>query len=459
MKRTVLSIALLAAAFTTAAAPWTYRGTLNDGGKPANGSYDVRLTLINAAGTASVSQPITVYNVPVKDGSFAAEVDFAVDLSNAPAMKLKTEVSQGGSGFVSLGELSAFDPKSALAVGACWSSTGDSGGSATTNFLGFTDNVALSVRSAGGINLNGSGAINSPFFNFSDLKINNRNNVGGPIGDDNLNISLASTNTSATMSLIDSRALLSFTAPGGYNFSTGADDGLGINTSTLGAQPDFRFFETVIKNSAGDPNTDLALMNSTNRGFQIASVPGPANPAGGFFSGSFYLSEIDAQTAGPAGFTAVFVRQENGVITMNRATPAIGQAAFQVGTLCTTPICLNSLGNGAYLSTGGSWTNSSARASKTGFAPINPMSILEKVVAMPITTWTYRNAQAEGTHMGPVAEDFKASFGLSGDGKSIGTVDADGVALAAIQGLNQKLESENAALRSRLEAIEEKLAD
>jgi trimeric autotransporter adhesin len=61
--------------------------------------------------------------------------------------------------------------------------------------------------------------------------------------------------------------------------------------------------------------------------------------------------------------------------------------------------------------------------------------------------------------MGPVAEDFKAAFGLAGDGKSIGTVDADGVALAAIQGLNQKLESENAALKARLDAIEKKLAD
>ena len=124
MKRTVLTIALLAAAGVTSAAPWNYRGTLNDGGKPANGSYDVRLTLINAAGTTSVSQAITVYNVAVKAGSFATEVDFGIDLSNAPAMKLQVEVAQGNSGFVSLGAPSAFDPKSVLAIGACWSSTG-----------------------------------------------------------------------------------------------------------------------------------------------------------------------------------------------------------------------------------------------------------------------------------------------------------------------------------------------
>ena len=58
-----------------------------------------------------------------------------------------------------------------------------------------------------------------------------------------------------------------------------------------------------------------------------------------------------------------------------------------------------------------------------------------------------------GTHLGPMAEDFKAAFDLAGDGKSIATVDADGVALAAIQGLNQKLEAENAALREELKAL------
>jgi len=56
-----------------------------------------------------------------------------------------------------------------------------------------------------------------------------------------------------------------------------------------------------------------------------------------------------------------------------------------------------------------------------------------------------------------MAEDFKSAFNLAGNGKSIATVDADGVALAAIQGLNQKLEAENAQLRARLEAIEARL--
>ncbi|MBK8283708.1 MAG: tail fiber domain-containing protein [Ahniella sp.] len=89
---------------------------------------------------------------------------------------------------------------------------------------------------------------------------------------------------------------------------------------------------------------------------------------------------------------------------------------------------------------------------KTDFGVVDPMVILDRLVALPIGTWTYRDS-TEGTHLGPIAEDFKAAFNLAGDGKSIATVDADGVALAAIQGLNRKLDEENAALRAELAAL------
>jgi hypothetical protein len=54
-----------------------------------------------------------------------------------------------------------------------------------------------------------------------------------------------------------------------------------------------------------------------------------------------------------------------------------------------------------------------------------------------------------------MAQDFHAAFGLNGsDDTHISLVDAQGVALAAIQGLNRKLETENAALKSALAALE-----
>ena len=107
---------------------------------------------------------------------------------------------------------------------------------------------------------------------------------------------------------------------------------------------------------------------------------------------------------------------------------------------------------------GTTWQNGSDRNGKENFVAINPRAVLEKVSALPITEWRYK-VEADGTeHIGPMAQDFHAAFGLNGpDDKHIATVDEEGVALAAIQGLNQKLEetrAENADLRARLEKLE-----
>lgn len=113
-------------------------------------------------------------------------------------------------------------------------------------------------------------------------------------------------------------------------------------------------------------------------------------------------------------------------------------------------------GNGAHLTTGGVWTNGSSRTFKQDFTPIDSGAILGRVLQLPVLQWRYKGTDTE-QHIGPIAEDFKAAFGLGGDERYIGTIDADGVALAAIQGLNHKLESENAELRATLATLARRL--
>jgi hypothetical protein len=145
MTRTLLVLAL-GFAFTAAHADtWSYRGTLTDGGKPANGSYDIRLSLLDAQGAETIGTPLTIHGVAVKDGNFAVDADFGIDLSLAPALKLKTEVQQGSSGFVALGEPTGFDAKAALA-GVCWDTEGNAGTNPATNFIGTTDNQPFNIR-------------------------------------------------------------------------------------------------------------------------------------------------------------------------------------------------------------------------------------------------------------------------------------------------------------------------
>ncbi len=104
---------------------------------------------------------------------------------------------------------------------------------------------------------------------------------------------------------------------------------------------------------------------------------------------------------------------------------------------------------------------SSDRNAKENFAPIEARVVLDKVIALPISRWNFK-ADAATPHVGPMAQDFHAAFQTGSDDKHIATVDADGVALAAIQGLNQKLteelkrrDTENAELKARLDRLEQ----
>ena len=71
---------------------------------------------------------------------------------------------------------------------------------------------------------------------------------------------------------------------------------------------------------------------------------------------------------------------------------------------------------------------------------------------MPISTWNYKAQTDSVRHMGPMAQDFHAAFGLGVSDKLIDTIDPDGVALAAIQGLKQEKDAEIQVLRADHEA-------
>jgi trimeric autotransporter adhesin len=100
---------------------------------------------------------------------------------------------------------------------------------------------------------------------------------------------------------------------------------------------------------------------------------------------------------------------------------------------------------------GGSWSSASDRDLKTNFQKVDTLDVLEKLVAMPLTTWNYK-ANVSIRHIGPMAQDFYSAFGgLGMDDRHIDTIDADGVAFAAIQGLNRKLEAQNKELKQQLQ--------
>lgn len=117
-----------------------------------------------------------------------------------------------------------------------------------------------------------------------------------------------------------------------------------------------------------------------------------------------------------------------------------------------------STSTGAMLTTGGVWQNASDVHRKHAFDEVSGEDVLERLRTLPIRSWSYHAERPEIRHLGPTSQDFMKAFGLGGDERSIGTVDADGVALIAAQALEARTaeqERELAALREEVVQLRE----
>jgi hypothetical protein len=111
--------------------------------------------------------------------------------------------------------------------------------------------------------------------------------------------------------------------------------------------------------------------------------------------------------------------------------------------------------NGDVLITG-ALTENSDRDAKQHIVPVDRHEVLARIAGLPIAEWSYKDAP-EQRHIGPMAQDFHAAFGLGRNEKGISTLDSSGVALAGIQALaveNRRIAEENQDLRRRLELLE-----
>jgi hypothetical protein len=249
-----------------------------------------------------------------------------------------------------------------------------------------------------------------------------------------------------------------FVSSGTNQFLIRASGGVGIGTTNPVA--DFH----VNGNSLfqGTSLVPAATMSSNLLNLAVGIV------SNGFQNGiTFYENSITKMSLGYDGTGS---GDNNALRIYDNA--AVAQFSFELGG--NLGLGVNNPSNaidhvsGAKLTLAGVWSNASDVNRKTDFSAVDARAVLAKLTEMPVRSWRYTNESATIRHIGPTAQDFKSTFGLGIDDKSIGTVDADGVALAAIQGLNekvesgkqkaeiriQKLEAENAELRNRLEKLE-----
>jgi hypothetical protein len=220
---------------------------------------------------------------------------------------------------------------------------------------------------------------------------------------------------------------------GGTNFATNAH-------ATIGGG--FLNVASGLQSTVGGGTTNVASGN-------VATVPG------GFFNSAEGTGSFAAGVNAHATHSGSFVWSDG-----TASAGSTGNNTFNV--LATGGLHFQFAGPFEYcdLKDATGWHCSpsvSDRNAKANFADVDQRVVLMSLAQIPIQTWNYRSDDPSLRHMGPMAQDFYAAFAVGADDKHIDSIDANGVALAAIQGLYQLLQEKDAqiaALAVRVEALE-----
>jgi hypothetical protein len=566
MRATVFLLGL-AASTCASAEPFVFRGDLQDGGKPAEGAHELRLTLYaHPAAQLPLAGPLELTGVVLQDGRFAVDVDFGALPAGVSEgwLEVAVRAQDEGGALVTLPGRERVALKAAQICPASWALAGNADTNAAVDFLGTTTaqplvlrgnnqrvayyesiplttgttaNVVLgaaansSAPGVRGASIGGGGSTsggdddvaddgpNQVFSHYATVAGGNKNRAGEQVGDGDFasigggleNLVLA--DAGHVGGGYHGTITAAYGTIGGGFFNVvqgergtiaGGENNFAQGASSAVAGGVFNFAAGVAAGVPGGNDNcaggDLSLAAGhrakVRPGNAVPAVPGTAcavatsSDADGD-EGSFVWADsqnADFLSSGPNQFA---IRAAGGVRLNNDTDLHFGADARQMlnlfqqnygigvqsGTLYfrsgqrfawfedgahdddaidpgTGGTLLMTLGIDSGTPTGTAraqtFTSVSSRHVKTAFASIDAGTILSRVLALPLSEWSYVNAP-ERRHIGPMSQDFHAAFGLNGaDDEAIATVDADGVALAAIQGLNAKLEAELAALRAEM---------
>ena len=164
------------------------------------------------------------------------------------------------------------------------------------------------------------------------------------------------------------------------------------------------------------------------------------------------------------GHDGTFLWADNNALTFNSVAANEFAARARGGVRFVTAINGSGVPTaGVSLASGDSaWSVISDRHAKENWIDVDAREVLARVGMLPIGEWNYKAQGSEVRHIGPAAQDFHAAFGLGHSNRVITTVDADGVALAAIKGAHARLEEQAATIRAQaaeIHALRERFAD
>jgi len=203
--------------------------------------------------------------------------------------------------------------------------------------------------------------------------------------------------------------------------------------------------------AGGYHNNATAAASAVGGGSSSSATGKYATIPGGYLNAASGIGSFAAGTQAKARHNGAFVWSDN-----NGTAPVQSTAPYQFVARASGGFYLFSNASetaGVRLNAGsGAWASLSDRSMKTGVLALDDAAVLAKVAALPVNEWSYTSEHGV-RHVGPMAQDFYAAFGVGEDDRHITSIDEDGVALAAIKALaaeNHRLHAENRELLDHL---------
>lgn len=389
--------------------------------------------------------------------------------SGIGALAFGSGTTASGSGSIALGERTTAGNEYAVAAGFNTAALGE--GSLTAgantvanglNSLAVGNGSATSVTGvaslAGGTGSNANGAASLAFGAITLASGTNAVATG--------NLTQATGNNSTAMGQASIASGTQSTAIGNTNTASGLFNALamGVNSTASGSNGAVAIGYGVT--ASGTPST--ALGNGTLASGANSTAIGVNTTASGFASMAMGQSTTASGTNSTAIGYYASANGKSGVFVFgdrSTSTPLLAAADNQFVARAaggTTFYSNSALTLGVTLpANGGAWASVSDRNRKQDFRFEDGELALSKIAQMSITSWSYKSTDGSVRHLGPMAQDFRAAFGLGADSVTITTTDIDGVNLLAVQALEKRTaeqRSEIAALRAQNSELMQRLA-
>jgi len=478
---------------------FTYQGRLNSSGGPANGLYDFRFRLDADPAGNTILATVLTNAIGVTNGLFTTTMDFGAGWFNGGNYWLEVDVKTNN--FAAYTALNPFQQITPTPYAVFASTAGNvSGTVSAAQISGAVSSANVSGTYGNAVTLNNAG--NSFTGNGAGLtSLNASQLTTGTLVDARLSTNVALLNANQTftgtnsfsnnISMLDPTKSIIFPATSGVNSPM----------MYMFASETANADRMVIAHSPNYPNWGLQYQDAADRfnflsgGTPVMSVDlarqrvgiGTTNPAASLdVNGDVWvsnnLSSASLNVSDNVGIginnptdaalsVAGRVRMNDNNIYFRSGTDTnhgigyyYGSKSFAGNSTIDGPVLFgyNSgvLGTEQFgtehislqwdsssVSVYGTFNNNSDRNAKQHFTTVTASQILGKVAQLPVSEWSYK-VDGATRHIGPMAQDFYSIFNVGTDDKHIAPIDEGGVALAAIQGLNQKLNEKDGEIQT-----------